>query len=198
MVRLMKRFGSVAALAASVSLVATPAAAVEVPQRSALPQAVADQLDETAEHGRHHRRGSYRHYRDDIDLGDVIAGAVIIGAILIASDNARDADERYRERGGRYGDYDYDYDERYDDRYDERYDDRYGQSHGEQGEVYEGSAYATYPAFDDGSYGDGATYRTAPDIYYDGSDGGYGSAYRAEGQYADDVYRQARLERGYR
>lgn len=102
------RFASVAALAATVSLVAAPAAAMELPQTAAPTAAgyspVADigAVDAAA-----HRR--WRH-RDRVDAGDVIAGVAVLGVIAAVASAASNADrdrtyrypQRYPYPDGRY------------------------------------------------------------------------------------------------
>lgn len=114
------RLTAAAALAASFSMAATPAAAVELPVVSTTPVqietgAAADQAQYRYRHGRYdrYRHGRYRH-RDRVDAGDVIAGVLVLGAIAAIADAANDHDrDRYRERDERYRDYD-DYDDRDD------------------------------------------------------------------------------------
>jgi len=94
------RLSTFAALAAGASLLATPAAALDLPNRSRaeIATGVADQAG-WGHHGRRHRGG--------IDAGDVIAGVLVIGAIAAiagAADNSRDDDRR---REARYPEPDY-------------------------------------------------------------------------------------------
>jgi hypothetical protein len=83
-----------AAVAAVLSMLATPAAAVELPRPATVEVHDSDALN--AERDRHRR---WRHGRDRIDAGDVVAGVVILGAIAAiagAGKNRRDRD-RYEQ-----------------------------------------------------------------------------------------------------
>lgn len=102
------------ALAASLSMAATPAVAADLPQmgQGASSYAETGYASEDDEYERH-RRWRYRRHRTDV--GDVIAGIAIIGGIAAIA-SAASRNDRYRDR--RYRDYDRRY--RYDDRY--RYD----------------------------------------------------------------------------
>lgn len=95
-------FASAAALAAALSMAATPAAAAELP-RSAQGHAAAYTQVETgaAEEANQYRRYRRHRHRDrGIDTGDVIAGVVVLGALaaIIGSSRSRDRDrDRYEE-----------------------------------------------------------------------------------------------------
>jgi hypothetical protein len=95
------RFAVSAAIAAVLSLAATPVMAAGLPGSAGLPRAsvTADiAVQGTAQNGRGHYRG--RHHRDDgIDAGDVLAGVLILGGIAaIASAASNSSDQRdYRE-----------------------------------------------------------------------------------------------------
>ncbi|QZH74374.1 MAG: hypothetical protein JY451_11870 [Erythrobacter sp.] len=98
-------FASVAAIAAVLSLTATPAAAVELPAVSASEVAV---VTGAAEDANQHRWRHRRHRDNGIDAGDVVAGVVVLGAIAaIAGAFDGDGDDRrdYRDRDYRDGDY---------------------------------------------------------------------------------------------
>ncbi|GAA5051927.1 hypothetical protein GCM10023208_12290 [Erythrobacter westpacificensis] len=114
------RLASVAALAAALSMAATPASALDLPS-AAVPASVAPQADVLtigageANQWRRYRPYRHRHNRG-VDAGDVIAGVAVVGvlaAILSSSNRNRDRD-RYDDRRARV---------RYDDRRD-RYDGR--------------------------------------------------------------------------
>lgn len=103
-------FASAAAMAAALSMVATPAAAAELPRAANAPvlvqtgdPGVASQY-RYGRYDRYDRYGRYRHHRHrnrGIDTGDVIAGVVVLGALaaIIGSSRSRDRDrDRYEER----------------------------------------------------------------------------------------------------
>lgn len=97
-----KRFGATA-IAAAFSLLATPAAAVNLPKPVA-----AQAYDGDALNTERHRR--WRRDRDRIDAGDVVAGVVILGAIAAiagAAKNRRDRDRYERPYPLPDGDYGY-------------------------------------------------------------------------------------------
>ena len=109
------RFASAAALAASLSMAATPAAAAELP-RNAVPVSVAATgvFDADAVNAGQYRRG---HRRDRVDAGDVIGGLLVIGTIAAVASAASKASQRnrdrdYRTRGYPYPNPDYRYDYR--------------------------------------------------------------------------------------
>lgn len=84
-----------AALAAALTMAATPAAAVDLPYLGS-----SDVEVETgaAEDQNQHRRYRHRRHRDrGVDAGDVIAGVVILGAIAAIAGSGRDRD-RDRDR----------------------------------------------------------------------------------------------------
>ncbi|WP_202131677.1 hypothetical protein [Aurantiacibacter rhizosphaerae] len=121
MIRKPTRFASFAALAAALSMAATPVAGAEMPA-SASP-ANAHVSVNTGDPGeanqyRRYRRDRYRGYRHrnrGVDAGDVVAGVVVLGALaaIIGSSN-KDRDRDYR----------------YDRRDRVRYDDRRDRNHG--------------------------------------------------------------------
>lgn len=90
------------AVAAAFSLLATPAAAIELPKPAAVKAFDGDGWN--AERSR--RRRWYRH-RDRIDAGDVVAGVLVIGAIAAIAGAAKDRRERYEDRYPRRDDYGY-------------------------------------------------------------------------------------------
>ena len=83
------RFFSATAVAAAFSLLATPAAAVELPRPVAVQAHDGDALNPER-----HRR--WRRDRDDIDAGDVVAGVVILGAIAAIAGAAKNRRDRGR------------------------------------------------------------------------------------------------------
>ncbi|MBH5322219.1 hypothetical protein [Aurantiacibacter sediminis] len=104
------KFASPAALAAALSLVATPASAVELP----LPSGNAAQVETgaAAEQSHHHRWRRYdRRHRNRVDAGDVIAGVVVLGTIAAIA-GVFDGDDDRRDRRNRDWDRDRDYDNR--------------------------------------------------------------------------------------
>ena len=83
------KLAATAAAAAVLSMLATPAAAVDLPR-----PATVDVHDGDALNAERHRR--WRRDRNDIDAGDVVAGVVILGAIAaIAGAAKRNREERY-------------------------------------------------------------------------------------------------------
>ncbi|APE28348.1 hypothetical protein [Aurantiacibacter gangjinensis] len=110
------KFTSAFAMAAALSLTATPAAAAELPA-IAYGGAEYELYDEgEANQYRHRRYRDYRHHRrGGVDAGDVIAGVAVLGALaaIIGTSRSRDRD---RER----------YEDRYPRRDRARYDDRRG------------------------------------------------------------------------
>lgn len=101
-------FASVAAIAAVLSLAATPAAAVELPAVSTSDVAI---VTGAADDANQHRWRHRRHRDNDIDAGDVVAGVVVLGAIAAiagvfdGNDDERRDDRDYRDRDYRDGDY---------------------------------------------------------------------------------------------
>ncbi|WAT17976.1 hypothetical protein OZN62_13825 [Aurantiacibacter sp. MUD11] len=98
------RLASAAAMAAALSMAATPAAAAELPHI-----AIGDAQVQTGDAGElnNHRYRRYRHRRDrGIDAGDVVAGVVVLGALaaIIGSSRSRDRDRDrdYRREDARY------------------------------------------------------------------------------------------------
>ena len=87
-----RTFAAATAVAAAFSLLATPAAAVELPKPVA-----AAAVDGDGWNAERHRRRWYRD-RDGIDAGDVVAGVLVIGAIAAIAGAAKDRRERYEER----------------------------------------------------------------------------------------------------
>ncbi|WP_340589248.1 hypothetical protein [Erythrobacter alti] len=103
------RFTSGAALAAALSMIATPAAAVELPDMSGSGFASADvevNTGEAADQNQHRHYRRHRH-RNRVDAGDVIAGVLVLGTIaaIAGSSRSRDRDRDYRDRD--YPDRDY-------------------------------------------------------------------------------------------
>jgi hypothetical protein len=101
MALMTSKLAAATAVAAAFSLLATPAAAVDLPK-----PATAQAYDGDALNAERHRRWRDR---DRIDAGDVVAGVVILGAIAAiagAAKNRRDRDpygERYPRRDEGYG-----------------------------------------------------------------------------------------------
>lgn len=118
------KLASVAAIAAALSMTATPAAAAELP-RSANTHVQVQTGDPGVAsqygYGRYDRYGRYgrhRHRDRGIDAGDVVAGVVVLGALaaIIGSNRDRNRDrERYEERRDQV---------RYDEPRDRGYDSR--------------------------------------------------------------------------
>ncbi|QFT78247.1 hypothetical protein [Erythrobacter sp. THAF29] len=118
------RAGAIAGLMAAAAMIATPAAAADLPTTQMQGGATHSQFEQSRYDGetdiaKHHRRwgsrGWYRHpHRHRVDAGDVLAGVLIIGGIAAIASAAND---RKRDR---YRDYDYrrtrDYDRDYDRR----------------------------------------------------------------------------------
>ncbi|WP_271078240.1 hypothetical protein [Aurantiacibacter sp. MUD61] len=113
------KFASTAAIAAAISLGATPAAAVKLP----MPSGNAAQIETgaAAEQNHHHRWRRYdRRHRNRVDAGDVIAGVLVLGTIAAVAgvfDGDDDRRDRNRERE-RYRDRDYDNRDYRGDRYE--------------------------------------------------------------------------------
>ena len=105
----MKSFRSFAVAPAALavaSLVATPAAAAEMPSLVlAKPVEAMPALAPGDDASDYHRRYRYRRHRG-VDAGDVLAGVLIIGGIAAIANAAKNADSRrYRDRDYRYRDY---------------------------------------------------------------------------------------------
>ena len=115
-------FASAAAMAAALSMAATPAAAAELPRAVQGYAPTYGQVQPGAvEEANQYRRYRHRRHRNrGIDTGDVIAGVVVLGALaaIIGSSRSRDRDrdrDRYEERREQA---------RYDQRDDRNYDSR--------------------------------------------------------------------------
>jgi len=200
--KLAQKFSGATAVAAAFSLLATPAAAVDLPRPAA-----AQAYDGDALNAERHRR--WRRDRNDIDAGDVVAGVVILGAIAAiagAAKNRRDR-ERYEERYPRPGeDYGYrapgDYDRSDSRGIDRAVDMCVGEV--ERGEERVGSVDSATRSGEgwhiSGELENGSTYSCTI-----GNDGrvsdvelgsyGYGSApgeAAPDGEYDDDYYSRAR------
>jgi len=100
------RLAGATAMAAALSMAATPAAAVELPAPATFTNAYTHVNTGDAGEADGWRR--YRRHRDrGIDAGDVIAGVVVVGALaaLIGSANRSSRDrDRYEDRRVRYDD----------------------------------------------------------------------------------------------
>jgi|GEM_PF-3978628 hypothetical protein len=89
------KLAAATAVAAAFSMLATPAAAVELPRVAGQQSVKADQLD--VENRRHRGWGRHRH-RDTVDAGDVLAGVLILGGIAaIASAASKERNRPYPE-----------------------------------------------------------------------------------------------------
>lgn len=105
MARKISKSAAATAVAAAFSLLATPAAAVDLPRVNGAPVA----YDGTAENAQNHRYGGWGRYDNDIDAGDIIAGVVILGTIAAVASAAHNNNrDRYRTRYP-YPDNDYRY-----------------------------------------------------------------------------------------
>jgi hypothetical protein len=86
----INKLAAATTVAAALSLLATPAAAVDLPRPAAVKAFDGDALNADR-----HRRRWYRG-RDNIDAGDIIAGVLILGGIAAIADAAkRNREERY-------------------------------------------------------------------------------------------------------
>lgn len=110
--RSISRFSATAAIAACLSMVATPAlaASLPAPARSVEVMPVTGgwkPADDTVQDRRWDRRGWYPYYgryhrhRDGIDAGDVLAGVLILGGIAAIASAANNAEKNRREREDR-------------------------------------------------------------------------------------------------
>ncbi len=95
-----------AALAAALSMVAAPAAAVDLPYLGAAASAAKVETGAAADQN-HHRYRHRRHRDRGVDAGDVIAGVLVLGTIaaIAGAGRNRDRDRDYRERDYRDRDY---------------------------------------------------------------------------------------------
>jgi hypothetical protein len=202
---MIRRFTAASACAAAFSMLATPAAALDLPQparASAYGGAVVYEGD-LAENRRWRR---HRH-RDGIDAGDVIAGVLILGTIAAvagAANRNREAERRapppypaepYRYRPGGYDSDGRGLDRAVDMCVDEieRGPDRVGAVAGAN---RTGEGWSVSGALEDGA---GFTCRIDNAGRIRGIDiGGARGAYEpaADSRYSDDVYARARIERG--
>ena len=205
-----KLFGATA-VAAAFSLLAIPAAAVDLPAPAA-----AKAYDGDAGNVNRDRRWD-RHRGDGIDVGDVLAGVLILGTIAAVTDAAKDR----RDGGYRYpGRYPYPDDAGYRSRGDDRFESR-GLDRAVDICVAEvergGERVGTVDSANRGAAGwnvagelDGGTSYSCrigndgriSDVRVDDYDGsyGYGSAPAAPAEdyeYDDDYYSRAREQEGY-
>lgn len=90
-------FAASTAIAAAFSLLATPAAAIDLPKPLAVEVFNDDGWNAERDRRRRWDRGRYRH-RNSIDAGDVVAGVLVIGAIAAIAGATKDRRERYEER----------------------------------------------------------------------------------------------------
>ncbi|MCP5397244.1 MAG: hypothetical protein H6918_11030 [Sphingomonadaceae bacterium] len=109
---LISRISSAVAMAAALSMAATPAVAADIssmPAGASLP--TASGWDAEAVNADGYRYGRYGRYRRNrVDAGDVLAGVLIIGgiaAIASAASNSSKRDRDYRERDYRDRPYNY-------------------------------------------------------------------------------------------
>jgi|SRR5690606_26643360 len=100
------KFAAATAVAAAFSLLAVPAAAVELPKPVAAKAFDGDGWDAERSRRRGWDRGRYRH-RGGIDAGDVVAGVLVIGAIAAIAGAAKNRSERYEDRYPPEDDYRY-------------------------------------------------------------------------------------------
>lgn len=111
MIRKPTTFASAAAVAAALSMAATPAAALDMPAATAPADAYAEvNTGDAGEANQYRRYRRHRHRDRGIDAGDVIAGVAVVGvlAAIIGSSNSRNRNrDRYEDRRERV---------RYDDR----------------------------------------------------------------------------------
>ncbi|WP_338244127.1 hypothetical protein [Aurantiacibacter hainanensis] len=111
------RYASGVAMAAALSMIATPAAALDIPAAGAPAQVHTAKVDTgaPAEANQWRRYRGHRHRDRGIDAGDVVAGVVVLGALaaIIGSANSNRDRDRYepRRQDIRY-DRDRDYDSR--------------------------------------------------------------------------------------
>ncbi|MCH2486549.1 MAG: hypothetical protein MK010_02245 [Erythrobacter sp.] len=96
---------SSALLIAALSLAASPASAAELPapiepSPVAVPAAWSSDAETTAYYGRYYDPYRYRHRRNRVDAGDVIAGVLILGGIAAVASAVKNSnrDDRYRNR----------------------------------------------------------------------------------------------------
>ena len=85
------------AVAAAFSLLATPAAAIELPKPLAVDAFDGEGWNAERDRRRRWDRGRYRH-RNGIDAGDVVAGVLVIGAIAAIAGAAKDRRDRPENR----------------------------------------------------------------------------------------------------
>jgi len=101
------KFAIGTALAAALSMGATPAAAVDIPYVGSDDAQVQTGAAEEQNQHRRYRRHGYRH-RNRVDAGDVIAGVLVLGTIAALASSSRNRDrDRYRERDRDYRERDY-------------------------------------------------------------------------------------------
>ncbi len=123
----ISRFPAIAAVAAAVSMAATPAAAAELNvSRSSVSAPAYAAWDSDSENAAAHRR--YRGYRDRTSVGDVLAGVLIIGTVAAVASAASKSNRDGGYRGQPYPSRPYP-DRPYDYRAD-RGNDRYNDSRG--------------------------------------------------------------------
>lgn len=96
MARIKTKLSAATAIVAAFSMVATPAAALDLPRAGPVSTGAYD-----ADAGNTERSRRHRHRHDRIDAGDVIAGVLILGgiaAIASAASKPRQPEVRYPER----------------------------------------------------------------------------------------------------
>ncbi|ANU07645.1 hypothetical protein [Paraurantiacibacter namhicola] len=109
------RISALVASAAALSLVASPAAAVDLPRSTSAK--VSEYVPSASEDISEHRRYRRHRHRGGVSAGDVLTGILILGGIAVIANSAKG--ERHRDDDRRYDD------RRYDPRYEPRdYDDR--------------------------------------------------------------------------
>ena len=87
----LNKFAAATAVAAAFSLLAAPAAAVDLPR-----PVKAEAWDGDAQNAERDRRRRWHRDRNDIDAGDVVAGVVILGAIAAIAGAAKSRRDRER------------------------------------------------------------------------------------------------------
>lgn len=100
----LNKLAAATAVAAAFSLLATPAAAIELPRAAAVDVFDGEALDAERDRRRRGDRDRYRHRgrSGGISTGDVVAGALVIGAIAALAAGSQSRNDRGRDNAG-YG-----------------------------------------------------------------------------------------------